>query len=227
MNHRSLSDIFPAYYPPPDEEDMVRKCRAHFATAQRVEDITRWIERESCPYMREAYAESMRLIISQSAVDDDMDYFVRADIRDEIEACLNRIIRYSHTDQLAEEMCMSEQPVTHNETPHQQHVTAMEKQLNYLTQEVANIKNQLTTTLPQILWPTYAANVAEGDKHAFENYLRTICQSGKRKLTQQVKTYLEAKEKDGTIIRPKQQNTEWEILKSFGYPYREKTYYNP
>lgn len=226
MIHRSIVDIFPAYYPTPDEEDILRKCRAHFSTAQRVEDITRWMEREDCPYMREAYAEGMLHIIANAIDDDDDDLRMNANVREDVEDALNRVIRYSRTDQLAEEMCISEQPIAHSNTLHKEHVTAMEKQLNYLTQEVANIKSQLTPPFTPILWPTYAANVKEGDKHAFENQLRTICQSGKRDLTQQIKTYLEIKEKEGTIIRPEQQNTEWEILRTFGYPFKEKSYYN-
>lgn len=226
MNHRSLSDIFPAYYPLPDEEDIARKCRAHFATAQRVDDLTRWIEHEDCPYMREAYAEGMYQVICQGIDEDDIDYTMNAATREDVETTLNRIIRFSRTDQLAEEMCISEQPIPHSNSPREQHITAMEKQMAYLTQEVAAIKSQLATPSPSLMWPTYCPNVAEADKYAFENQVRSICHSGKRDLTQSIKTYLNIKQKDGIIIRPTQQNTEWEILKQFGYPFNKKTYYN-
>ncbi|MCQ2341361.1 MAG: hypothetical protein MJZ48_02770 [Paludibacteraceae bacterium] len=81
-------------------------------------------------------------------------------------------------------------------------------------------------TQSRFLWPSYNTSVKEEDKIAFENQLRAICRSGKRDLTQSIKTYLNIKQKDGTVLRPTQQNTEWKILKQFGYPYVEKTYYN-
>ncbi|MCQ2311174.1 MAG: hypothetical protein MJZ64_05430 [Paludibacteraceae bacterium] len=226
MSHRSLSDIFPAYYPLPDEEDIARKCRAHFSTAQRVDDLTRWIEHEDCPYMREAYAEGMYQVICQGIDENDMDYMMSTATREDVEVALNRIIRFSRTDQLAEEMCISEQPIPHSNSPREQHITAMEKQMAYLTQEVAAIKSKLEAPSQPMMWPTYCPNVAEADKYAFENQVRTICLSKKKDLTQQLKTYLEMKVKDGTIVRPEQQNTEWEVLKKFNYPFKEKSYYN-
>lgn len=227
MTHRLIADIFPAYYSwMPDEEEIARKCRARFATAQRVEDLTRWMEHESCPYMREAYAEGMRQTIANAIDEDDEDLRMNANVREEVEDNLNRIIRYSRTDQLAEEMCQTEQPIVTSNVPREQHMTAMERQMAYLTQEVATIKNQLAQSNSAILWPMYAPNIDESDKQAFENQLRTICRSGKRDLTQSIKTYLNIKQKDGTILRPTQQNTEWEILKQFGYPFTKKAYYN-
>lgn len=226
MNHRSISNIFPLYYPQPDEEDIARKCRAHFYTSQLPNDLTRWIEREQCPYMREAYAEIMLQIIAQGIEEQDMDFYVKPDVREEVESTLNRIIRYSRTDQLAEEMFKTEQPQPNNNTPREEHMNAMEKQIMYLTNEVKQIKEQLTQPSFSISWPTYQPNVTDEDKHSFENYLRTLCSSGKRSMTADIKTYLTKKEEAGIIIRPKQQNTEWEILKQFGYPYTNKTYYN-
>lgn len=226
LTHRSISEIFPPYYPLPDEEDIARKCRAHFSASQMINDLTRWIEREQCPYMREAYAETMLQIIAQGNEEQDMDLYIRPDARDEVESTINRIIRYSRTDQLAEEMCQTEQPLPNSPAPREEHMNAMEKQIMYLTNEVQQIKQQLTQPTVSLIWPTYQPNATEEDKHSFENYLRTLCTSGRRSATSDIKTYLSKKEEAGLILRPKQQNTEWEILKRFGYPYTNKTYYN-
>lgn len=45
-------------------------------------------------------------------------------------------------------------------------------------------------------------------------------------MTADIKNYLKVKEDQGIIIRPKQINAEFEIVKLFGYPYKDKAYYN-
>jgi len=232
MNHKSIQDIFPNYYfPVPDEEEIARLCRAHFSAAQTLDDLTRWIQQTTCPYQREAYAEGMYQLILQGTESDDDELRINNGMREEVDAALNRIIRYSRTDQLAAEMYQSETAYPSSSTNSiptnnlYDHIRSMEQHLQYLTQEVEQIKQEKETH-PTFLWPYYAANVAEEDKQAFENQLRKICQSGKRSITTDIKSYLGLKEKQGSIIRPEQQNAEWEILRQFGYPYAEKSYYN-
>lgn len=174
MKHRSIEDIFPTYYTAiPDMDDITRRCQAHWATAQCKEDITRWIENEPCPYMRETYAEGMFSLIQNAIDEQDSDYQMSPYIREEIEATLLHIIRYSRTDQLAEEMCQSELPLSeHTEhTPQEQHMTAMQKQLAFLTKEVQEIKKQIAQPAPSsnFLWPTYVKGIPDEDKRAFEN----------------------------------------------------------
>lgn len=76
------------------------------------------------------------------------------------------------------------------------------------------------------LWPDeYYCSNNEDERQTFENYLRKICHSRARSLTHDVKDYLDLKQKQGLIVRPTQQNTEWEILKTFDYPFAKSTYY--
>lgn len=76
------------------------------------------------------------------------------------------------------------------------------------------------------LWPDeYYRTQNDDDKKSFERYLLQLCHSKKRSLTRDVKSYLKLKEQQGIIKRPTQQNTEWNLLKAFNYPYVESTYY--
>lgn len=75
-------------------------------------------------------------------------------------------------------------------------------------------------------WSLYQKGVPEETKRDFEDFLRKLCHSKKKSMTADIKTYLKAKEDQGIIIRPKQINAEIEIVKLFGYPYKEKAYYN-
>lgn len=77
-------------------------------------------------------------------------------------------------------------------------------------------------------WPEnyYGINVSDEDKNTFENYLYELCKGKKkRSLTKDVVDYLKFKEKQNIIKRPKQTNTEFEIVKKFGYPFQLGAYY--
>lgn len=75
------------------------------------------------------------------------------------------------------------------------------------------------------LWPLYTASATDDDKQTFEDYLRKLCASKKKSLTKDIKNYLKAKSDVRIISRPEQQNTEYDIIKRFGYPFGEKAYY--
>lgn len=79
--------------------------------------------------------------------------------------------------------------------------------------------------VPTYQWPFYTAYATEEDKHTFEEFLRKLCSSNKKSLTRDIKDYLKSKVEAGIITRPSQQNTEFEILQQFGYPYGNKAYY--
>lgn len=231
MNHKSIQDIFPNYYfPVPDEEEIARLCRAHFSTAQTLDDLTRWIQQTTCPYLREAYAEGMYQLILHGTESDDDELRINNGMREEVDAALYRIIRYSRTDQLAAEMYQSETAYPSSSTNAiptnnlYDHIRSMEQHLQYLTQEVEQIKQEKETH-PTFLWPYYAANVDVEDKQVFENQLRKICQSGKKTLTAELKMYIDMKKKQGMITRPTQMNSEYEVVKLFGYPNGPSAYY--
>lgn len=126
--------------------------------------------------------------------------------------------------------------------------TIAQEQLTQVTQDIADINEQIknattsqrseplvedsfdeTVSKPvsnkDYLWVMYTSKATEEDKHTFENYLRQLCHSKKKSLTKDIKDYLKAKKNDGIIIRPVQINTEFELLKQFGYPFGEKAYY--
>lgn len=76
-------------------------------------------------------------------------------------------------------------------------------------------------------WPEnyYELNVSDEEKNTFENHLYRLCNDKKKSLTKDVVNYLKLKENQNIIKRPEQINTEFEIIKGFGYPYKESAYY--
>lgn len=78
---------------------------------------------------------------------------------------------------------------------------------------------------PVYAWPYYTTKATDEDRHTFEDFLRSLCKSNKKSLTRDIKDYLKSKVDAGIITRPSQQNTEFEILQQFGYPYGNKAYY--
>lgn len=75
-------------------------------------------------------------------------------------------------------------------------------------------------------WPLYTAKATDEDKKTFEDYLSQLCKSNRKKLTQEIKSYLKMKEEQGIINRPNQLNIEYEYIQRFGYSRAIKTYYN-
>ena len=88
------------------------------------------------------------------------------------------------------------------------------------------IPTQEPTNNREAHWNLYQKGVTEEDKRIFEDFLTKLCHSNKKSMTTDIKNYLKLKEERGIIIRPKQINAEFEIVKLFGYPYKDKAYYN-
>lgn len=220
---RTYDEIFPAtYLNRPDEDTLCRRVRAHLWEVQLPRDVYEWIERMDDPYLREAHATAcMHEIADRTA---DGEGFCNSYVREEVENHLGRIIRYAQSDQVAEEMLASDE----NPTAPMRYDASLEERVHNLEQLVGKLLSDAKTPKSDNKphWPTYCANVTNQQKTDFEHYLHTLCTSKKKGLTKELKCYLKMKAEDGIIIRPEQQNTEFEILRKFGYPYAEKTYYN-
>lgn len=78
------------------------------------------------------------------------------------------------------------------------------------------------------LWPDnyYTATATDEDKHTFEEFLRSFCSKKTKTISADVKNYLKAKAAAGIITRPGQIIDEYNLVKAFGYPYKDKAYYN-
>lgn len=147
MRYRSLSEIFPVWYPDiPSEEDMRMECQHRLAYAQRPEDMTDWIKREPCPYRQEAIAVVLHTLLSERCDEDE--FRMASYVREEIETEIKRIIRRAFSDQIAEEMLHAEGV---SERPSQPAVTSvrqtqridrLEQQVDYLWCEVEKLRTQ-------------------------------------------------------------------------------------
>lgn len=192
------------------------------------EDIYRWIDRETCPYMREAYAGTCLMLLEEWQEDEE--HRLRYDVREVAELELRKIIRYAQTDQIAEERLAAELGVKDNPATRDASLTErmnqMELRMGQMSQEIAELKARHQTQEAGHHWPMFTAKATEEEKKTFEDYLRRICLSKKRNMTTEIKKYLALKERDGIIQRPTQTNQEYEWIKSFGYSRSEKTYYN-
>lgn len=218
MNHRTLDQIFPPHYQyPPDNEDIMRKCRAYFTGFQREDDLTRWIEQFHCPHMREAYAEGMRAVIIEGATSDDPNYQIKPAARECVEAIIDRIIRDAHADQFAEEryhaeaLLQSQSFATAEDTAYTEHLGETVAQL---ARDVAVLQQQMSEMQqhPQFAWPYYAADVSNADKVDFERSLRERCTAARKGKSHDVKVFMKLKAKENIIVRPQFLKSEHQIL---------------
>lgn len=232
MHLRTIDDIFPDYYlGKPDETYLRRTVEAHIECAQLPDDLHLWIDREQCPYMREAYATALMQDLADRTSDPDraMDSMVRIQVED----ALRRIIRHAQAEQNAEELLYAENltqaPTSTGYQPDEDsHIRALERNVAYLQQEIHDIKRLLTMQQahdPAYLWPSYTAQATEGDKRTFEDVMHRLCSSTARSATQEIKKYLNLKTKEGIIVRPSQINVEYDYVCRFGYSRTESAYY--
>lgn len=63
----------------------MRRCVAHFHSADVPEDLIRWIQQMPCPYLREAYVEGMRAAILHGVEQGDDSFRMNANVREEVE----------------------------------------------------------------------------------------------------------------------------------------------
>lgn len=225
MNLKSISDIFPDYYENAPEEELLRKhCYAYMENATMPRDLYDWIDRKDCPYLREAYATVMLMMIVERNEDEEqrMNYTMRL----EVEQALEKIICYAQTDQLAQSILYTaplpvNNPATDNATL-SQHVQQITHHLANLTKRVDYLYDQQLQDNFQ--WLFYTAAATEADKRVFEKQLTKLCQLKHRGMSADIKLYLRLKEETGLIRLPKSLTSEYEAVKEFGYPYSYQAY---
>ncbi len=232
MTHRLIADIFPAYYlEKVDEEEIQRKCNNHLDAAQMPEDVYKWIEKEDCPYMREAYAESTWQKLDERRVDpyEQQLCAIRTYLLEEIYDHLKHIIRQAQSEQLTDQLlaCDAMEPIVanhHNQVPQLQQIQV---QLDYLKKEVEQLKtDKIIAPNHALIAACYTAKATNDDKCVIEDFLRRICAKKDKSMTAQLKKYLRLKQTDGLLVLPIQLQDEYDIVCQFGYNYTLKTYKN-
>lgn len=227
---RDISAIFPDYYiGAPDEQFVRRRCATHMGEATMPEDIYRWIDRETCPYMREAYAGTCLSLLEEWQEDEE--HRLRYDVREMAELELRKIIRYAQTDQIAEERLAAELGVKDNPATRDasatEHLLQLQLQVSQLVKDVAELKARHQSPCVEAHWPMFTAKATDAEKQAFEARLRAFCTSTKRTHSHEVKGYLELKESEGIITRPAELKKEHEILQNcFDYKPTYSAYHN-
>lgn len=231
MLHRSISDIFPAYYPPPDEEEIACKCNNHLDDAQMPMEVYKWIEKIDCPYMREAYAECTWQQLYERRMDSDEEHLcgIRAHVLEDIYDNLKHIIRQAQSEQLTDQLlvCDVMEPIVanhHSQVPELQHIQG---QLDYLKEEIEQLKkDKIIAPDHALIAACYTAKATDEDKRIIEDFLRRTCAKKDKSMTAQIKKYLRLKQSDGLLVLPLQLQDEYDIVCQFGYSYKLKTYKN-
>jgi len=141
MRLRTLTEIFPAWMEQPDEDDLRRECDAYLYDCRMIENVTDWVNREDCPYKREAKAVIMIQLVRQHIKDDNWN--INTAQQEDIEDEFKRIIRRAQYAQGAEEIIIAEKPKTNQELPQRQAAEHLEKTMSYLVYEIEQIKERL------------------------------------------------------------------------------------
>lgn len=225
---RDIQTIVRDYPLAPDEYDLRRLCNAHLEGLQQPNDITDWIDREPNPYLRELYATQATLIIKEYIADGT--WGGNAGLYDPIFEELNHIARRAFGEQVGDNLYQAEknaytQPLQEAVVQTVPLMQKLQEQMDYMNERLDDMERRLSSAEDTPHWPYYTAQATEKDKLYFEQQLHKWCASTKKSATQDIKTFLEIKLKEGIIYQPKQINDEWEALKEFGYKYKQSAYY--
>ena len=219
---RDLDMIYSGYANPLPEDYIRRTIAVRFSECQCERDAYEWIERNDNPYEREAYATLFLRMLSER--NEDMQ--INTCVRENIEERLSKIIRGARNDQVAEEALAREGLVMGvTGAIDEQWKESVEVRMYDMQQQIDALKEAKGNPVTY-MWPYYTAEASEEDKRDFEYQLRHICESKSRGITRDIKTFLENKVKAHKITRPSQLKDEYPIIRRFGYPHAEKTYYN-
>lgn len=232
MTFHCYADIFPPNYPfLPDEEEVQRQCKAWFyqlLETQTLRSITERIKAIVDPYRREYTVTVMWEHAQQESTNPDSDVRLAPSQLDELEHDLRIICRGARDEQISLEndaLQPADTPTTSSPAVTTR-LADMEEDIRSLKKDVAQLKKMVLHETQHPHWPTFRPHVTDEQKEEFERFLHKLCTSEKKGLTRDVKCYLKMKAEAGIIVRPDQQNTEYEWVKLFGYPNVEKTYYN-
>lgn len=224
---RDIQAIVQDYPPAPDEETLRRLCERHLEHVNNVMDITDWIKHDTPnPYLRELYATQTALLLKEHCEEDN---WQAAACEEAIDA-LALIARQAFGSQIGDNLYHVEkiaytQPQQEAVVQSVPYFKKLEEQIAYVNERMDKLEQKLTSSDNEPHWPYYTPKATEKDKQFFENQLRKWCTSKKRRITQNIKTYLDMKVTEGIIYRPPHINDEWEALVEFGYPYLQSAYY--
>lgn len=238
MRYRALTDIFPVGYPfLPSEAEVRRQCRKWLDMAYddyNLLIITGEINRIVNPYLKEYTTVVMHNLLLKEASDPDSEYRINSTCLEALEADFRRIIGNAWNEQVQENMNTAYdweegKRDEHDTRDAQTLENTSQVNMQLILQEIQRAHERidnLERANGVFLWPAYTAQATEDDMRTFEDFLRSLCKSGKKSTTKDIKTYLKSKEEAGIITRPEQINTEYEWVKKFQYPYGEKAYYS-
>lgn len=151
MKWRKMAEIFQSnYLDAPDEEELRQRCRAWIDAQLPPAAVARQIDKEECPFVREALATTFTDELDAFATDNG--YFIHSYIREELEDRLRPIVRIAHSEQLHVENTLPNQDKqkpgsdtsTEEETHDQTRIERLEKGLLRMQEDLNELREERT-----------------------------------------------------------------------------------